>query len=126
MYCTTEYLNYQGLELAKGILKFKKSELVHLTDKEAINYLKIFGANSYGNKLNKKSFNDRISWVDSNLENIINFENGILLNKAENKILFVSFCLNLRNTLKQLKIMIYILKRICLFNLMLVVMVFNI
>jgi DNA-directed RNA polymerase len=92
LYCVTEYLNYQGIELAKGLLLFSVEEKVNLTDDFAINYLKIFGANCFGNKLDKKSFNERIAWVDNNLEDIINFKNGVLLNKAENKILFLSFC----------------------------------
>lgn len=54
-------------------------------DWSAINYLKIFGANSYGHKLNKDSFENRIKFINQNLEDIINFENGNLLEKAENK-----------------------------------------
>ena len=66
--------------------------------------MKIFGANCFGNKLEKKSFNScaRIAWIDNNLENIINFNNGILLNKAENKILFLSFCLEFNKYIKAL------------------------
>jgi DNA-directed RNA polymerase len=92
LYCITEYLNYQGIELAKGLLQFSMGEKVYLSDNLAIKYLKIFGANCFGNKLEKKSFKDRIVWVDNNLEDIVNIDNGILLNKAENKILFLSFC----------------------------------
>jgi len=92
LYCVTEYLNYQGIELAKGLLEFSLGEKVFLTDQEAIKYLKIFGANCFGNKLEKKSFLDRVAWIDNNTEDIINFDNGILLNKAENKTLFLSFC----------------------------------
>ena len=92
IYCTTEYLNYQGIELAKALLQFSEGELVYLNDFLSIKYLKIFGANCFGNKLDKESFNDRISWIDSNHDNIINFENGYLLSKAENKLLFISFC----------------------------------
>jgi hypothetical protein len=47
LYCVTEYLNYQGLELAKGLLLISwlcQVEKVKLTDDFAINYLKIFGA----------------------------------------------------------------------------------
>lgn len=93
LYCVTEYLNYQGIELAKGLLQFSIGEKVYLSDDFAINYLKIFGANCFGNKLEKLSFKDRIAWVDNNLEDIVNYDNGVLLNKAENKILFLSFCL---------------------------------
>jgi DNA-dependent RNA polymerase len=93
LYCVTEYLNYQGIELAKGLLQFSRGEKVYLSDDFAINYLKIFGANCFGNKLEKQSFKDRIAWVDNNLEDIVKYDNGVLLNKAENKILFLSFCL---------------------------------
>jgi len=97
LYCIVEYLNYQNIELAKSLLEFSVGEKVYLNKSsafgnDAINYLKIFGANCYGNKLDKKSFNDRIAWVEDNSENIINFRNGVLLNKAENKLLFLSFC----------------------------------
>jgi len=92
LYCVTEYLNYQGIELSKGLLLFSKGEEVSLKDDLAIKYLKIFGANCFGNNLDKKSFNDRIEWIDNNIENILNFDNGVLLKKAENKIVFLSFC----------------------------------
>jgi DNA-directed RNA polymerase len=92
LYCMVAYLNYQGTEMAKSLLLFSKGEKVDLANTTAINYLKIFGANCYGHKLNKKSFVDRIAWVNENSEDIINFTNGVLLNKAENKLLFFSFC----------------------------------
>src|ERR1700730_9787224 len=56
--CVSEYLNYQGTELAKSLLLFSKAEKVKKTDIISINYLKIFGANCFG--LDKLSFNDRI------------------------------------------------------------------
>lgn len=56
LYCTTEYLNYQGIDLAKGLLLFSRGEIVNLSDQTAINYLKIFGANSFGNKLEKNKY----------------------------------------------------------------------
>lgn len=71
---------------------FSKGDRVLKTNKDAINYLKIFGANCFGNKLDKKSANERIKWVDDNLDNIINFNNGILIEKAESKLLFIAFC----------------------------------
>jgi len=61
--CVTEYLNYQGIELAKGLLQFSIEEKVYLSDDFAINYLKIFGANCFGNKLEKQSFKDRIAKI---------------------------------------------------------------
>ena len=92
MCCMSEYLNYQSNDLAKGLLSFSKGEIVSLQDTKAIDYLKIFGANNYGHSLDKLSFKDRIQWMDNNVNDILKFENGILLSKAENKILFLSFC----------------------------------
>ena len=60
IYCSSNYLNYQGTELAKALLLFSKGEQISKTNIDALNYLKIFGANCFGNKLNKKSANDRI------------------------------------------------------------------
>lgn len=54
VYCISEYLNYQSNELAKYFLLFSKGEKISKTDKKAIDYLKAYGANSYGNKLDKK------------------------------------------------------------------------
>jgi DNA-directed RNA polymerase len=99
LYCIVEYLNYQGIELAKALLKFSKGEKVYLKNELSIKYLKIFGANCFGKILSKKSFADRIDWVDNNVNNIINFENGELLLKAENKLLFIAFCFEYKNYL---------------------------
>jgi DNA-directed RNA polymerase len=60
IYCETNYLNYQGTDLAKSLLLFAKGEKILKSDTNSIDYLKIFGANCYGNKLDKKSFNDRL------------------------------------------------------------------
>jgi len=99
--CVSEYLNYQGTELAKSLLLFSKPDKVKKTDIISINYLKIFWANCFG--LDKLSFNDRIKWIEDNLENIKNFENGILISKAENKLLFIAFCFEFNNYLNSLK-----------------------
>lgn len=92
IYCNVEYFHYQSVELAKSLLKFAKGEKVSLNDEVSIKFLKIFGANCYGNTLDKSSFNDRITWIDQNIENIIHFANGKLISKAENKLLFIAFC----------------------------------
>jgi DNA-directed RNA polymerase len=83
IYCVVEYLNYQGTELAKALLKFSKEEKVYLKDIRSIEFLKIFGANCFG--LGKESFRKRIQWIDENENEIIKFRNGNLLSKAENK-----------------------------------------
>ena len=92
LYCVTEYLNYQSNELGKSLLLFSKPSSVSRTNYMAINYLKAYGANCFGNKIDKLSFNDKIKWVNDNLFNIQNFSNGELIKKAENKFLFTSFC----------------------------------
>lgn len=92
LYCISEYLTYQSSELAKSLLIFSKSEKVYKADITAINYLKAYGANCFGNKLDKKCLKDRINWVDNNVDIIINFINGEVISKAEKKLLFIAFC----------------------------------
>lgn len=89
-YCIPEYLNYQSNFLAKSLLLYSKPGIINKNDKQAIDYLKIYGANCYG--LDKKSAIERLNWVDLNLDNIINYENGVLVEKAKEKCLFVAFC----------------------------------
>jgi len=60
VYCMADYLNYQSIELAKALLIFSKGEKVFKGDRESIDYLKIFGANCFGNGIDKKSYNDRV------------------------------------------------------------------
>lgn len=54
---------------------------------DSIKYLKIYGANCFGNKIEKQSLKARIDWVNSQELNIKNFRNGELIRQAENKIL---------------------------------------
>jgi len=49
LYCITEYLIYQGIDLEKSVLEFSSGEKVQLSDESSINYLKIYGSNYYGN-----------------------------------------------------------------------------
>jgi DNA-directed RNA polymerase len=60
LYCQPQYLNYQSTELAKSLLLFAKPDKIYKTDKDAINYLKIYGANCFGHSLSKASFKERI------------------------------------------------------------------
>jgi DNA-directed RNA polymerase, mitochondrial len=59
-------------------------------------YFYIYGANCYNiNNLSKKSFKDRIEWVNLNYDKIVNLDKDFIL-KAKNLLLFTSFCLNMR------------------------------
>lgn len=93
MNCISQYLNYQSTELAKSLLLFSKGEKLMKDDSIGISYFKAYGGNCYGNKLDKKSWNDRSKWIDDNELNILNYSNGVLLKEAENKLLFISFCI---------------------------------
>ena len=55
IYCKVDYLNYQGTELAKGLLLFSAEEEVKLSDSKAIMFLKIYGANCFGSLNSFKS-----------------------------------------------------------------------
>ena len=88
--CISEYLNYQSNSMAKSLLLFSKGEIIQKHDTQAINYLKLYGATCFG--LDKKSANERLKWVDSNVNDIVNFENGVLIKKAKDKFLFTAFC----------------------------------
>ena len=102
LYCMSEYLNYQGIDLAKSLLEFSQGTKVYLSEDSSIKYLKIFGANCFGNKIEKKSFIERIDFINENIQDIINFDNGILLQKAENKLLFLSFCFEFKKYIEAL------------------------
>jgi DNA-directed RNA polymerase len=93
IYCVTNYLNYQASELAKSLLLFSKSSRLSLSDEIALEYFYNYGANCYGGINKKLSITDKCKWIKNNHSNIINFDNGVLLNNAENKFLFIAFCL---------------------------------
>lgn len=73
-YCMPTYLNYQSTELAKALILFSNPGLIYKNDEEAINLFKVAGASCYG--LSKESYNQRVKWVNENVEDIINYNNG--------------------------------------------------
>lgn len=93
MNCISQYLNYQSNELAKSLLMFSKGEKMYKNDNLAINYFKAYGANCFGNKLDKKSWGDRCQWIDDNHNDIMNFTDSGIIDKADNKFLFIAFCI---------------------------------
>lgn len=62
VYCDVNYLNYQSSDLAKSLILFSESVKVDKHNQSAIEYLKIYGVNCYGNKMDKKSYNLRLEW----------------------------------------------------------------
>ena len=97
IYCMADYLNYQGIELAKSLLLFSKGEKIIKSNNLSIDYLKLFGANCFGNGVDKKSYNARVKWVNDNEYDILNFRNGKLIKEAESKLLFIAFCFEYSN-----------------------------
>ena len=55
LYCTPNYFNYQSNELSKALILFSRPGLIHRADLESISYMKVYGANSFGGALSKKS-----------------------------------------------------------------------
>ena len=89
-----KYLNYQSNKLAKLLLLFRKPKKIKRTEIKAISYWKAYDVNCYGNKLDKKFWNNRIKWIINNIENMINFTNAILIKQAKNKLVFIDFYFN--------------------------------
>lgn len=96
LYPAVPYFNYQSNELSKALILFSRPDSIKRTDSVAIEYLKAYGASCYGNGLNKKSYNTRVEWVDKNWTEIINYENGSLFKNADDKFLFLSFCIEMK------------------------------
>jgi len=93
IYCEASYLNYQSTDLAKSLLLFDRPGIIKRNDEKGINYMKVYGANCYGNGIDKQTFKKRIEWVDKNTEEILNYRKGNILSKCKNKELFLAFCM---------------------------------
>ena len=60
-------------------------------NEQADNLFKVAGIRCYG--LSKESYNQRVKWVNENVEDIIKYKNGKLIKKAKSKVLYLSFCI---------------------------------
>lgn len=85
-----------SLEQPYNQILFAHSDAIQRSDSTAIEYLKSYGAVCYGNGMNRKSYTERLNWVNTNWERILDFENSGLISEADNKFLFISFCFEMR------------------------------
>ncbi len=94
VYSTSHYFNYQSTDLSKALLLFSSGEVIHKKDKEAINYLKSYGAILYDGDFGKKSLDSRVKWVDNNSKYILDFLSNDIIDTADKdtRACFVSFC----------------------------------
>lgn len=112
LYTDTSYLSFQGGNLARSLLLFKRGQLI--TEK-GLEHLKIYTANCFG--LDKLSYNQRLEWTENNLEKIISLPNlsdddfkSMIHNhkpiysefynfmmEADEPLLFLSCCVELKN-----------------------------
>lgn len=93
VYCKAPYFNYQSNSLAQALILFSKPGVLNKDDLENIKYMKHYGSQCFGGAVSKGSFEAKERWVDTNLENIINYDNCVLLNKAKDKPTFLAFCI---------------------------------
>ena len=58
--------------------------------------MKVYGANCYGGNTAKGPIKSKLEWIENNLDNILDYDNGILLNKAKDKLFFLSFSMEFK------------------------------
>ena len=92
LYCSPEYFNYQSSDLAKSLISFSEPGIIYKDDIKAIEYFKSYGAILFSGDLGKKSLVYRVKWLDSKMDWILNFRTNDIIDNAESKACFVSFC----------------------------------
>lgn len=90
LYVTPFYLNYQGSEFNKSLVYMAKGEKLN---EKGYEKMCIYGATLFNeDSMGRKNNNQKLEWTKNNLEKIckIDFD---FIQKAENKWLFLAFCL---------------------------------
>jgi len=117
VYYKEPYMNYQGNDMARGLMSFSESKLI---DGEGKRALAIHTANSYNEKydvnkipswveedyndmlikegidtisVDKFSLEDRINWFNNNWDLIENTANNSILHKCEKPVVFLACCI---------------------------------
>ncbi len=92
VYPVPMFLNPQGPDHAKALLRFAEGKA--LGNQEAVDWLAIHGANTYG--VDKVSYDERVKWVQENEKNIIECAENPLdylwWTKADSPWQFLAFC----------------------------------
>ncbi|XP_074573919.1 DNA-directed RNA polymerase 2A-like [Curcuma longa] len=96
------YLNHLGSDLCRGILEFAEGRPL---GKSGLRWLKIHLANLYGSGVNKLSYDGRIAFTESHLEDIFDsadrpLEGGRWWLGAEDPFQCLSVCINLAEALR--------------------------
>nr|YP_009739444.1 DNA polymerase [Tricholoma saponaceum]QIC20288.1 DNA polymerase [Tricholoma saponaceum] len=93
LYTQSFFISYQSSDLSTSLLEIWNGEILN---ESGLNYLYIYGPNNHNqNKRSKKSYIDRINWVKTNYNKIINLYKGII-STADSKFIFAAFCLVIR------------------------------
>ena len=93
LYTESFFLTYQGYDLSNSLVNYWEGQSLSESGKY---YFYIHGANCHNyDGISKKSFIDRINWVKTNYDKIINLDRELILD-AKNIFSFTSFCLNMR------------------------------
>ena len=92
IYAVPNYLNPQGTDFAKALLKFAIGKPI---DSESAGYLAIQGANTFG--FDKVSLEERVGWVEENTDRIIACAKDPLSDlwwakEADSPFQFLAFC----------------------------------
>lgn len=92
IYAVPAFLNPQGTDIAKGILQFAEGKALETA--EAVKWLAIHGANTFGN--DKISLDARYSWVIENQDKILATAQNPLTTswwyEADSPFCFLAFC----------------------------------